>query len=80
MAEQQHPDPIIASRLFVPPDPAEAPSVQVRFGKQPYQLLPLPVAEQILCAMSEGYPQLFGRLLAEAWIGPEAVKRGRPPR
>lgn len=75
MTDEQRKDWPAVVDSIVPPE-----SVSVRFGKQPYQLLPLPVAEQILCAMSEGYPQLFGRLLAEAWIGPEAVKRGRPPR
>lgn len=54
--------------------------VRVRFGKRPDQLLALEWAESILCRMSEDYAPLFGRLLAEAMIGPEATpKRGRPP-
>lgn len=56
--------------------------VRVRFGRKPYQLVDQPVAEAILCQLSETMPALFGRLLAEALIGPEAVpaKRSRTPR
>lgn len=55
---------------------------RVRFGKAPHQLLDLEVAEAILCELSELEPVLFGRLLAEAMIGAEAVppKRTRAPR
>lgn len=58
----------------------EPQAIRVRFGKRPDQLLDIAWAESILCRLSEDYAQLFGRLLAEAMIGPQAAtaKRGRP--
>ena len=61
---------------------APRPAPRIRFGKAPHQLLDAEVAEAILCELSELEPVLFGRLLAEALIGAEAVppKRTRAPR
>jgi hypothetical protein len=56
---------------------SSSPAPRVRFGRQPFQLVDLPVAEAILCHMSETMPVLFGKMLAEALIGPEAAPRAR---
>lgn len=62
-------------------DLPEPQPVRIRFGSEPYQLLDQAVAERILCAMSERYATLLGKLIAEAFVGAEAAtpRRGRPP-
>lgn len=75
MAQDQGPD---LPQLVRPYEPER---IRVRFGKRPDQLLDIAWAESILMRLSSDYAQLFGRLLAEAMIGPEAstARRGRPP-
>lgn len=60
---------------------AQTVPVRVRFGKRPDQLLDIAWAEAILTTMAEKYTHLFGKLLAEAMLGPGAstASRGRPP-
>jgi len=61
----------------VVPEPAPAPPARVQFGAKPGQAVDLPVAESILRQFCERFPVLFGQMLAEALVGPEARKQPR---